>query len=67
MARPPRTKYLTKKDARRLGISLSQYPNFGPNGNITGMRKLYYGDAFLVKSGAYVYKVPKRVYDKVPG
>ena len=37
---------------------LKNFPNAGPHPNITGMRKLYWGkDAYLIKSGVYVYKV----------
>ena len=45
-------------------INISQYPNFSASGNITGMKKLYYGqDALLVRCGSYIYKVPKEVYE----
>lgn len=61
-----KTKYLTKKDAERLGIDLSIYPSAGPRPNITGMKRLYWGkDALCVKSGSYVYHVPKDVYERV--
>lgn len=37
---------------------LSEFPNFHKSGNITGMRKLYYGkDALLVRCGEYIYNV----------
>ena len=57
-----RVKYMKKDQAARY--KLDQYPSFGPNGNVAGMKKLYYGkDALLVRSGAYVYHVPANVYD----
>ncbi len=57
-----RVKYMRKEEKEKY--NLSQYPNFGPNGNVWGMKHFYYGkDALLVRSGAYVYKVPKEVYD----
>ena len=58
----PRTKYMNKELKEQY--NLSQYPNAGPNANITGMKKMFYGkDALLVKSGQYIYHVPKEVYD----
>ena len=58
-----RVKYMRKEEKEKY--NLSQYPNFGPYGNVYGMKKLYYGmDALLVRSGAYVYHVPKEIYDK---
>jgi hypothetical protein len=37
---------------------LSKFPNFHKSGNITGMKKLYYGkDCLLVKCGDYIYNV----------
>jgi len=68
MSRPPRVKYLKMKDTKRLGIGLDRYPSFSASGSVTGMRKLYYGnDAYLVRCGAYIYKVPGEIYDRVPG
>jgi hypothetical protein len=41
---------------------LHDLPNFGPNGNLTGMRKLYGWDkAMPVKCGAYVYDCRRRL------
>lgn len=55
-ARAPRVKYMDAKTAQRIG--LSRFPSFGPYGNVTGMRKKFYGtNALLVRSGAYVYNV----------
>lgn len=41
--------------------ALDNLPNFGPNGNLTGMR-LHFGweDAMPVKCGAYVYDCTSR-------
>lgn len=56
MRRPPRVRTLSVADGKRLGIE--EFPNFGPRGNVTGMRRLYYGDkALLVRCGSYVYNV----------
>ena len=58
----PRVKYMNKEDKKIY--NLSQYPNFSATGSIYGMKKLYYGmDALLVKSGSWIYKVPKEIYD----
>ena len=58
----PRVKYMNKEDKKIY--NLSQYPNFSATGSIYGMKKLYYGmDALLVRSGSYIYKVPKEIYD----
>jgi hypothetical protein len=41
-----------------IDLSSIDIPNFGPHGNVRGMRKLYYGDKCdLVKQGAYCYKI----------
>lgn len=39
----------------------------GPNANLTGMRNLYWGDAPVVKCGAYLYKVSYEGYDILKG
>lgn len=53
---------MNKEDKERY--NLSQYPNFSATGSIYGMKKLYYGmDALLVRSGSWIYKVPKEIYD----
>lgn len=55
-------KYMNKEQCKKY--NLDQYPNFHKSGSIKGMKKLYYGeDALLVRSGSYIYKVPKFVYD----
>ena len=53
---------MNKEEKERY--NLSQYPNFSATGSIYGMKKLHYGmDALLVRSGAWIYHVPKEVYD----
>lgn len=57
-----RCKYMNKEQKKKW--NLSQYPNFSATGSIAGMKKLYYGeDALLVRSGSWIYHVPKEVYD----
>lgn len=42
---------------------LDGFPNAGPNPNITGMRKLYWGDdAYIIKCGCYAYKVDYKTF-----
>lgn len=37
---------------------LSAFPNFHKTGNVSGMKKLYYGkDALIVANGDYIYNV----------
>lgn len=56
-----RTRYMRKADAERC--NLSQYPNFHASGSIRGMKEKYYGrNAYLVKSGSYIYNVPAEIY-----
>ena len=39
-------------------VNIDQFPNFDKSGNVSGMKKLYYGkDALLVKCGNYIYNV----------
>ena len=50
------------KEGKRVNID--QYPNFHKSGSIKGMKEQYYGkSALLVKSGDWIYKVPKKIYD----
>ena len=57
----PRVRYMNKVEKKQY--NLEQYPNFSATGNVYGMKKLYYGmDALLVRSGAWIYKVPPKVY-----
>jgi len=40
---------------------VKEFPNFNKNGNITGMKNLYYGKgALLVKCGGYIYNVTSK-------
>ena len=56
--RPPRVKTLPKSVGKSSGIE--RLPNLSITGNITGMRKLYYGnDALLVRCGSWIYNVSK--------
>lgn len=46
-------------------LCLKNFPSTGRNGNIQGMRKLYWGqDAYIVKCGAYAYKVDAETFEK---
>lgn len=57
----PRVRYMNK--TLKAIYNLSQYPNFSATGSVEGMKELYYGkDALLVRSGAWIYKVPPEVY-----
>lgn len=49
----PRVKYI------KVGtVDLSRFPNFSASGSVRGMKKMHYGnDAFLVRSGAFIYNV----------
>ena len=39
-------------------VNISRFPNFHKYGNITGMKRLYYGiDALLVRCGSFIYNV----------
>lgn len=54
-------RYMCKAQAEKY--NLHQYPNFSATGNIKGMKEKYYGkNAFLVRSGSYIYHVPANVY-----
>lgn len=58
-----RTKYMNKEQYEQY--NLSQYPNAGPYPSISGMKARYWGkDAYCVKHGAYVYNVPKEVWEQ---
>lgn len=57
----PRVRYMNKVEKKQY--NLEQYPNFSVTGNVYGMKKLYYGmNALLVRSGAWIYKVPEWIY-----
>lgn len=56
-----RTLSVRKKDLRH---NLNIFPSFHSSGSIRGMKKLFYGeDALLIRSGSYIYKVSREVYD----
>jgi len=41
------------------------FPNAGPNPNITGMKRKYYGkDSVCIMCGSYLYKVGETLDDK---
>lgn len=47
-----------KNAPKEYHTMLSEFPNFHKTGNITGMRKLYYGrNALLVRCGESIYNV----------
>jgi len=57
-----RVKYMNREQKKQF--DLSKYPNFSATGSISGMKKMYYGmDALLVRSGSYIYHVPRTVYE----
>ena len=61
-----KTIYASKRKLKTMGISLDGCPSAGPNPSITGMKKLYWGiDAYVVKSGSYIYKVPGDLYRRI--
>ena len=44
---------------------LKSCPNIGPRGNVTGMRKLYWGkEAYIVRQGNFIYKVSQDLFLK---
>ena len=63
-----KTIYASTKELKARGIDLSGCPSAGPNPSITGMKKLYWGiDAYVVKSGSYIYKVSSDLYRRIRG
>ena len=53
---------MSVKEGERINID--QYPNFSKSGSVKGMKEMYYGrSAMLVKSGNYIYNVPKKIYE----
>jgi len=63
-----KTIYASAKELKARGIDLSGNPSAGPNPSITGMKKLYWGiDAYVVKSGSYIYKVSGDLYRRIRG
>ena len=56
-----RVRYMNAEQKKQY--HLSEYPNFSASGNVRGMKEKFYGkDALLVRSGAYIYKVPPEIY-----
>lgn len=56
-----RYKYV-RATARNKAL-LDGCPSAGPRANVTGMRRLYWGeDAFVVRCGAYIYMVPYELF-----
>ena len=44
---------------------LKSCPSTGPRGNVTGMRKLYWGkEAYIVRQGNFIYKVSQDLFLK---
>jgi hypothetical protein len=41
---------------------VSGFPNAGPRPNVTGMRKIYGKNAYLVMCGQYLYHVDRETY-----
>ncbi len=57
-----RVRYMRREEKEHY--NLSQYPSFSATGSIAGMKAKYYGkDAFLVRSGPWIYHVPEEVYN----
>lgn len=51
-----RVKKLTIEEGKK--VEISNFPNFHKSGNVSGMKKLYYGkDALLVRCGDFIYNV----------
>lgn len=58
----PRTKFLPVGYSHWIPEGC---PNIHKSGSIRGMKKLYWGkDAYCVRCGSYIYKVPKYVWEK---
>jgi len=55
----------TKTAPVNHGGRLEQYPAAGPHPSVIGMKKLYWGlDAYCVRCGAFVFKVPFHVWER---
>lgn len=58
-------KYKYVPDTIRNYNILKNFPSAGPNPNIKGMRRLYWGkDSFVIKSGKYAYKVDYETFTR---
>lgn len=63
-----KTIYASAKELKTRGIDLSGCPSAGPNPSISGMKKMVWGvDAYVVKSGSYIYKVSGDLYRRIRG
>lgn len=63
-----KTLKVTRREANLL--NLGQFPNAGPNPNVTGMKMKWGGrfgwkDVLCVSDGTYLYKVDHETYEKV--
>ena len=55
----------TKRLPVKYKALVEDFPNAGPNPNITGMKSKYYGkDSVCVMCGKYLYKVGDSIDDK---
>lgn len=43
-------------------LFLDSFPNAGPRPNVSGMRRIYGENAFLIMCGSYLYNVSERIY-----
>lgn len=43
-------------------INISRFPNFHVSGSVSGMKRLFYGDCYLVRCGSYIYNVNGESY-----
>lgn len=60
-----KTKRVSQKEAIALGLPLASFPSAGPNPNIAGMKKLFWGmNAKVIKCGQYAYSVDWQTYQK---
>lgn len=58
-------KRVKESELGRAGVCLGGFPSAGPNPNVTGMKKLYWGmDAYCLRVGSYVYHVDYATYSK---
>ena len=61
-------RYPTVTVRKEFGSLLEKFPNAGPRCNVTGMKKLYWGEnALCVRCGLYVYHVDADTYKTCGG
>lgn len=48
--------------SEEIGIQRDAYASAGPRASVSGMRKLWGKDCFILRCGRYIYKVPSEVY-----